>query len=206
MIRDVATAIGRIRPREMKKELPDRSQILFGRKPYLDHLLQRTVQPSLTAAVERSLMGKRCLLTKLARQLSITKPSSPVPSILERPPVSVGLTEALGETADLLLRCIVDLYSGWLSHSTYCQQARIVYHSQRQDFIGRAGDVVGYLFEKISKTAYKPGEAVGGLVKETLQALASANRDLLGGAIQLPRLQIEQARPRFALLSQAVDN
>ena len=185
----------------MKRELPDRSQILFGRQPDLDYLLQRTERPGLTAVVGRAQMGKSWLLTELARQLSIMKPPvSTVPSILAQPPVLVGFTEALGETADLLLRAVVDLYSRWLSDSTYLQQAKVVYDQQNKDLIGRAGKAVGNLFEKISKLAFMPGEVIGGLVKETFESLASANQELLSGAIQLPRLQIEQARDLLSLV------
>ena len=182
----------------MKRDLPDRSQTLFGRQPDLDYLLQRTDQPGLTAIVGRPMMGKSWLLTELARQLSIAKP--PAPSILAQPPILVGYTEAEGETADLLLRSVVDLYSRWLSNSTYWEQAQITYQQQNKDLLGKAGVAFGTLFEKLSKLGSKPGEAVGSLVKEAFENLASANRDLLTGGIQLPRLQIDQARDLLSLV------
>src|ERR1035441_2219664 len=149
----------------------------------------------MTAVVGRAQMGKSWLLTELARNAgSIHSPAVHFQTLLDQPSYLVGFAESLGETADLLLRAVVDLYSRWLSDSSYWQQAQVTYKQQKRDFIGRAGEAVGTLFEKLSKLGAKPLEAVGGLVKETFEALASANRDLLSGGIQLPRLQIEQGR------------
>jgi hypothetical protein len=183
----------------MRRQFPDRSKIWFGREPDIDFLLERSEHNGVTCVIGRAQMGKSWLLTELARRLS-NRPHrvSPSPIIFQRllAPESylVGFAESLGETADLLLRSVVDLYSRWLSDSNYWEQAQVLYQQQKKDLIGRAGEVVGSLFEKLSKLGAKPGEAVGALVKQTFETLASANRELLSRGIQLPHLQIEQGR------------
>jgi hypothetical protein len=181
----------------MNREFVDNSERLFGREPDLAYLLERAGHSGMTAVVGRAQMGKSWLLTEFARQLSRNSAhsqSTTVLKLLGQPSYLVGFAESLGETADLLLRAVVDLYSRWLSTSTYLEQAQVVVEQQKKDFISRTGEAAGVLFEKLSKLGGKPIEAVGGLVKETFEALANANRDLLSGGLQLPRLQIEQGR------------
>ena len=175
----------------MGGEFPNRSSILFGRNPDLSYLLGRAENKGITAVAGRAQMGKSWLLTELARRLS-APPSQYV----------VGFTESLGETPDLLLRAVVDLYTRWLSDSNYWEQAQVTWQQQKKDLVGNVGKAVGTIFEKLSKLGAKPVEAVGGLVKETFDGLASANRELLTGGIQLPRLQIEQGRDLLALVFQ----
>ena len=178
-------------PYNMGGEFPDRSSILFGRNPDLFHLLRRAENTGITAVAGRAQMGKSWLLTELARRLS-APPSRYV----------LGFTESLGETPDLLLRAVADLYTRWLSDSNYWEQARVVWQQQKKDLVSNVGKAFGAIVEKISKISAKPVEAVGGLVKETFEGLASANRELLTGGIQLPRLQIEQGRDLLALVFQ----
>lgn len=71
----------------------------------------------------------------------------------------------------------------------------------QKDLVGTVGAAVGTIFEKVSKLGPKPVETVGALVKETLGALAGANRELHTGGIQLPRLQLEQGRELLELVS-----
>jgi len=189
----------------MKREFADNSKALFGREPDLAYLLERSGHRGVTAVIGRAQMGKSWLLTELARRLS--RDSRPAHSraiglagLSDQPSCLVGFAESLGETADLLLRAVVDLYERWLSDSSYWEQAKVVYQQQKKDFIGRAGEAVGTLFEKLSKLGGKPTEAVGGLVKEAFERLASANRDLLTGGSQLPRLQIEEGRDLLDLV------
>ena len=174
----------------MGREFPDRSSILFGRAPDLAYLIGRSGNKGITAVVGRAQMGKSWLLTELARQLS-------------EPPSQylVGATESLGETSDLLLRAVVDLYTRWLSDSSYWEQAQVTWQQQKKDLVSNVGKAVGTIFEKLSKLAI-PVEGVGSLVKETFEGLASANRELLTGGVQLPRLQIEQGRDLLTLVSQ----
>jgi hypothetical protein len=162
------------------RELIDRSDSLFGREPDLAHLLQRSEHRGLTAIEGRAQMGKSSLLMELARRLS----ADSAPSLLAPQPRLIGFVESQGETSDLMLRAVVDLYSRWLSNSNYREQAKVVFAQQRHDFVGRAGEAAGTLFEKLFKLAGGPLEVVGGLVKETFEGLAVANRELQSGGIQ----------------------
>jgi hypothetical protein len=173
----------------MGGEFPNRSSFLFGRNPDLLYLSRRAENKGVTAVVGRAQMGKSWLLTELARKLS-ARPSQYV----------VGFTESLGETPDLLLRAVVDLYTRWLADSTYWEQAKVAWQQQKQDMVTNVGKAFGTIVEKVSKIGAKPVEALGGLVKETFEGLANANRELLTGGIQLPRLQIEQGRDLLALV------
>src|SRR5271157_549621 len=190
----------------MGREFQDRSKVLFGRGPDLAHLLSRAPQKGMTAVAGRAQMGKSWLLTELARQLS--QDGGPLRSgtmqslNLERPSYLVGFTESLGETSDLLLRAVVDLYTRWLSDSSYWEQAQVTWQQQKKDLVSNVGKAVGTIFAKISKLGSTPGEVVGGLVEKTFDALARANRDLLTGGMQIPRLQIEQGRDLLALVVQ----
>jgi hypothetical protein len=109
--------------------------------------------------------------------------------------------ESQGLTADLLLRGAVDLYSSWLSDSSYREQARVVYAQQKKDIVGRAGEAFGEIFEKLSKLVPSPLESVGALVKDTFDGLAKVNQQMLSGGVQLPRLSIEQGRDLLALVN-----
>lgn len=163
----------------MGAEFPNRSSILFGRNPDLSYLLGRAENKSITAVAGRAQMGKSWLLTELARRLS-APPSQYV----------VGFAESLGETTPLLLRAVMDLYTRWLSDSNYWEQAQIAWQQQKKDLVSNVGKAFGNIVEKISKLGPKPAETVGGLVKDTLDGLATANRELLTGGIQLSRSQI----------------
>src|SRR5215469_11020408 len=174
----------------MNREFPDRSSVLFGRQPDLDYLLDRATQKGITAVVGRPQMGKSWLLTEAARRLA-----DPPRGYL------VGFVESFGETSDLLLRTIVNLYTRWLSDSTWSERTNVVWQQQAKDLVGTVGAAVGTIFEKVSKLGPKPVEVVGALVKETLGALAGANRELQTGGIQLPRLKLEQGRELLELVS-----
>ncbi len=149
-------------------------------------------------------MGKSWLLMELASRLSLAAKPAPspldVPRLFAPPTFLVGMFELQTDASDFLLRAVVDLYSRWLSDSTYLQQAKASYELQKKDLIGKTGEAVGSIFEAISKLVV-PLEGVGKLVKGTFEGLAQANRDLLEGGTQLPRLQIDQARELLELVS-----
>ena len=178
------------------RELIDRSASIFGREPDLANLLQRSQYRGLTAVVSRAQMGKSWLLEELARQLS----HDPAPSLLGPQPRLIGFTEAEGETSDVMLRGVTDLYLRWLSSSTYDQQRKVIYAQQKDNLVGKTGEAVGSIVKELSKIAGKPAEAIGSLVNETFKGLAAANRDLKTGGNDVPRLQIEQAYELVSLL------
>ena len=190
--------------RQMTSPFPDRSGQIFGRELDIAHLLDRSRQRGITAVIGRPQMGKSWLLMELASRLSLSAKPAPspidVPHLFAPPTCLVGMFELQTDTSDFLLRAVVDLYSRWLSDSTYIQQAQASYQLQKKDLIGRTGEAVGSIFEAISKLVV-PLEGVGKLVKGTFEGLAQANRDLLEGGTQLPRLQIDQARELLELVS-----
>jgi hypothetical protein len=176
---------------------PDNSAILFGREPDLVFLAARAQYSGITAIVGRPKMGKSWLLTELARRLSSSN-STPFPvqslSLATPPQYLVGFFEQEGSSADHLLRAVADLYTRWLADSTYRQQAQIFYEQHKSDLVEKSGEAVGTILKELAGLAGKPLEKLGGIVKSAFDALATANRDLISGGLQLPRLQTEQAR------------
>ena len=191
-------------------ELKDRSELLFGRAPDLDYLLKRAEQRGITAVVGRARMGKSWLLMELARRLSQGASSLQSGTIVslnlqEGPSYLVGFKESPGESADLLLRAVMDLYARWLSDSSYWQKARIAWERQRKDLAGETAEAVGTIFKSISKLGGKPLEMVGDLVDKGLGALATATRDLKTGGARLQTLQSEQVRELLDLVAKIGD-
>jgi hypothetical protein len=193
----------------MGRPFPDRSQALYGREPDLAYLLERSQRSGLTAVVGRAQMGKSWLLVELARRLSLDGGrgrSGANPLSLAGPPRSlVGFIESQGLTADLLLRGAVDLYTSWLSDSSFREQARVVYAQQKKEIVGKTGEAFGEILEKLSKLVPSPLESVSGLVKYTFDGLAAVNREMLSGGVQLARLSIEQGRDLLALVHRITD-
>src|SRR6185312_957707 len=166
--------------------------VLFGREPDLAHLLDRVQRSGVTAVVARAQMGKSAVLGELAARLA----QQPDGEIFKAP--LVGSTESLGETSDLLLRAISNLYTRWIASSSFQEQGGVVVAQQNHDLVGRAGEVVGKLFKSLAGKSVAP---VADLVSDTLSALASANRDLKSGGLELPRLQTEQARDLLQIVA-----
>jgi hypothetical protein len=105
----------------MAEPFEDRRDRLFGRADAIDHLLGRVRFKGLTAVVARPQMGKSWLLTEVSRRLG---------DDLD-PPQLVGFARSYGETPDLLLRAVVDLYERWLSSADYVDKAKMVWGQQQ---------------------------------------------------------------------------
>jgi len=157
-------------------EIRDRSNRLFGRTPDLQRLKSRADRTGLTAVVARPQMGKSWLLVELARLLSKD--------------CLVGLTESFGETSDLMLRAIVDLYQRWLTDLTYWKQARLVWEQQHDKLLPALGGAFGSIARDLLGLV-TPAAAV---VKEALEGLLATNETLKTGGVKVPRLLYEQAR------------
>jgi hypothetical protein len=188
----------------MKSDFADNSSVLFGREHDLAYLLERSRVPGVTAVIGQPQMGKSWLLTEAARQLSCDGWTSHAPlpgalSLAALPPL-VGLVESQGESADMLPRAVQDLYTRWLSDSSYWQQAGVVIEQQKKDWVGRMGEAVGGLVSRVAILHGKGAEVVAGLVKQTFEGLATANRELLSGGMQLPRLQIEDSQELLSIV------
>ena len=166
----------------MLKPFPDRTGALFGRDVDLAFLEERAELKGITAVVGRAQMGKSWLLKEAARRLSLDPHKH-----------LVGFTEA-AEPTDLFRQAAADLYARWLSDSSLSQQAQMILKQQQKDIVGKAGTVVGTIFESLSKAIGAPGEALGSLVKEAFNGMASINRELVSGSINVPPLQGEETR------------
>jgi hypothetical protein len=126
-----------------------------------------------------------------------------ITSTVTHPECLVGRWESTGGKDDLLLRVAVDLYSRWLSDSTYREQAELYFYRHRQDLIGTVGETVGAIFEQISKGT--PLEGVAGVIKITLDKLVSANRDLHGDRLTIAPLQIDQAHDLLEVVNKVTN-
>jgi hypothetical protein len=145
----------------MARELADRRDRLFGREGDLAALTKRARYKGLTAVVARPQMGKSWLLTELARRLSAE----------HEPPHLVGFAESFGETPDLLLRTVVDLYARWLSDAGLWQQAQKVWQNEKPNLLPGVAKAVAKIFKETNPVT-KPAAVV---VEETINGLVAAD-------------------------------
>ena len=170
------------------KPFPDRRPQLFGREPDLEALCARVRIKGLTAVAARPQMGKSWLLTELARRLSQA----------DEPRHLVGFSESAGETPDLLLRTVVDLYTRWLSDADYRQQATMVWDQQKPNLLPGIAKTVARIFKETVGKAAKP---VAVAVEDAINGLIAADQSLKTGGLQLPTLSYEQARDLVAAVA-----
>ena len=173
----------------MALDFPDRRDRLFGREGDLQFLTNRTQFSGLSAVAARPQMGKSWLLKELARCLSTE----------QVPPHLVGFATSSGDTPDLLLRAVVDLYERWLSDAGYLEQAKMVWNQQKPNVLPGVSKAVGKIFSEIGGKVAKPVTAV---VEEAIKGLIAANQTLMSGGMQLPALQYDQARDLIATVAQ----
>ena len=144
---------------------PDRRDLLFGREPDIAYLMGRAKAKGLTAVVGRPKMGKTWLLEEVARRLASDEG------------YLVGYHECRGQTSDLFLRAISDLYTRWLSDASYLAQARSLWKRHKDHVITGVGKAVGKVFKAVAGMAGSPLEKLGDLVQEAFGGLAIADRD-----------------------------
>jgi hypothetical protein len=160
--------------------MPTDRELGFGRDKDIETLFARVRLKGLTAVVGRPQMGKSWLLTELARRLST-----------DHDPVHlVGFARSYGQTSDLLLRAIIDLYQRWLADAGCRQKAQMVWTQQKPDLLPGVFKAVSRIFGELDIVA-KPIVAA---VDEAINGLVQANQTLATGGIQLPTLQYDQAR------------
>ncbi len=169
----------------MAHELPDRQHCLFGREGDLVRLRGRARFKGLTAVVARPQMGKSWLLNEFARRLAQE----------HEPPLLVGFAESAGQTPDLLLRAVVDLYIRWLADAGYRQQAKMVWEQQSGNVLPGVAKAVA----KMIKEAGQIANPITGIVEDAINGLIATNQTLTTGGIQLPALQYDQARDLVSL-------
>lgn len=164
----------------MSRELPDHRHRFFGREQDVAALMDRIGRQGLTALVGRPQIGKSWLLNELARRLASDEPRH-----------LVGIAESKGETPDLLLRAIEDLYARWLEDAGARQQAKMAWDQQKKNLLPAVATAVGSIFDAAARTTREP---ILTIVKSGLDGLTAANRDLRTGGLTIPTLQYDQAR------------
>jgi hypothetical protein len=168
---------------------------MFGRAGDLETLCARALDRGITFVTGRPKMGKTWVLQELGRSLTYDQKrrSSGQSKYL------VGYHECL-EGEDNILRVVSDLYTRWLSEADYAQQARQLWQSSQGQRTGIVATEMGKLCEKLD-TKQLVGLDLGGLVKETLNGLVTANERLTTGGLQTPKLSYEVARDLVAQLA-----
>ena len=189
----------------MPTEFKDNSDKLFGREPDLIYLRQRAEIPGVTAVVAGPQMGKSWLLTELGRQLAATRTSVSDESWLNRGYL-VGFHEAQGETPDLLLRAVSDLYARWLGDSSFREQAEAYYQQNKEHFIGRAGKAAATILSKLAGLAGPSIKSITEAIAEATKQLVDANDQLTSGSLQFKPLQADQARDLLQIVHQISGN
>ncbi len=162
-------------------EFPDRQSELFGREVSLEHLVVRAGGRGLTAVTGRPKMGKTWLLEELSRTLSLEHG------------FLVGYAECMGETADLMLRAVADLYTRWLADASNWQQAKSLWRRHKSRVVTYVGEAVGSVFRAVDESGALGKTGIGEAVQTTFTKLARANMDLVTGGLELPRLAYQQA-------------
>jgi hypothetical protein len=189
----------------MPKEFKDNSATLFGREPDLQQLRIRAERSGVTAVVGRPQMGKSWLLTELARQLTATRTDVSDQSFLYRGYL-VGFHEARGETPDLLLRAVSDLYARWLADSSLREKANAFYLQNQEGFVGRAGVAAGKIFSKLAGLASPSLKVISEIISEATSQLVDANVQLTSGGLQFKPLQADQALELLQIVHQISGN
>ena len=163
----------------MTEAFPDRNDQLFGREETARQLTERAYRSGLTVLVGRPLMGKTWTLTEIARRLT------------ESGTFLVGYHESKGAETSHLLYAVSDLYTRWLQDSSLREQAISLWRRHRDSLVPRIGQMVGTLFERLSKNVYSEG--IAALVRTTFDGLAEIQRDLASGGIEMAPLPYDQA-------------
>ena len=163
------------------RELADRRDQLFGRDGDLANLVRHARYKGLTAVVARPQMGKSWLLTELARLLAQE----------HEPRNLVGFAKSRGETPDLLLRAVVDLYARWLSDANSWQKAKQVLENEKANLLANFAQALARIFGKVADPAFKGLAAV---IEEVINGLVVADDRLRTGGLKLPTLSYDQAR------------
>ena len=157
----------------------DRSEQLFGRETDVLCLLDRAKNSGMTALVARPLMGKTWLLNEVARRLTDGRQ------------YLVGYHESTAAESSHLLYAVSNLYTRWLSDSSMREQAISLWQRHQHDLVPRIGQMIGSLFEKLAGKQFPGG--VGGLVSGAFDGLASTQKDLLNGGLNIAPLPYAQA-------------
>ena len=151
----------------------DRSDLLFGRQPDIDYLLERVQHTGLTAVYGRPQKGKTWLLEQVGWILENQQKHL------------VGYNESRGETSDHLLRAVIDLYSRWVASASSTKQIESIFNRHKKELTTGAGVQVAKALSE-----FIPG---GGLIKIALDGLSSWDSDLKTARSGLAPLDYDKA-------------
>ncbi len=165
----------------------------FGRQPDVNYLLERATAPGVTFVVARPKMGKTWLLLEVAQRLSEPGPDGKGPAFL------VGYHECKGGEP-LIQYTVQDLYTRWLGQASLREEALQVWDQQKEGLLSKAAGAVAAIFGGVSKLSGLVPDAVGDLVKGTIDGLVSANNKLKSGDLDVPRLSYDHSRDLVSAL------
>ncbi|HUN58209.1 MAG TPA: hypothetical protein VMU41_08850, partial [Candidatus Binataceae bacterium] len=160
------------------REIPNRSDRLFGREQDLRELSKSADRKGVTVIVGRPMMGKSWVLAELARRLA------------QNGHWLVGRAQSYGQSSDVMLYAVVDLYQRWLSDLNYRKQAKLVWQQEREKLLPTLAKAFGAIFKIVPGV----GRPTAEVVKGAIEGLLTANEDLKTGGTKLPALAYEQAR------------
>jgi tetratricopeptide (TPR) repeat protein len=170
----------------VKTHFLDRRKHLFGRAGDIRLLQDRAMQSGITAVLGRRLMGKSWTLEDTAR------------SLLETGSFLVGYHESNGESNHLLY-AVASLYASWLSSAPMRQQALSLWQRHKSELVPRVGQLVGEVLERLGGMVVP--EQVSIIVRKGFDKLAVAQKDALGGGVELSPLAYEQALSLASLVA-----
>lgn len=161
----------------------DKRYALFGRADDLKKLRCRANYCGLTVLVGRPQSGKSTLLRELARTLMEDN-------------LLVGYQESKGGSPDNVLRAVSDLYTRWLSDTTYYEQAKTLYKQQSKNAFSGAAGVLAKVFGEAPGIS-KP---VGVMIESAINGLLQAHEDFNSGRLIMSPLQYDQTNELLTLV------
>jgi hypothetical protein len=172
---------------------PEASRPLFGREPDMSYLLARARTQGLTAVIGRPQIGKSRLLRQACTDLRLHHG------------FLTGYAESTGETADLLLRALSDLYTSWIQDASYRQQLKLLYTQHKGNLVGGVGSMVAQVADKVLALSQVTPPIVGDIVKQGMLSLLDFEREFKSGGMTLPKLSYEQARDLVGIVANLVE-
>ena len=166
----------------MPYDILSQKDLIYGRAPDLAHLRQRAENNGLTVVLGRPQQGKTWLLQELARTLD------------DSGQVAVGFGRSYGESADLMLRAVQDLYARWLTRAGVWGRVKAAGDAPASWLAGPVKLVLDHLVKAVAGD----NALTESMVRQALDALIMANKEATGAAGFLPTLKYDQARDLVA--------
>jgi len=165
------------------------SRPFFGRVPDLAYALERARTQGLTVVIGRPQVGKSRLLRQVYTDLRAQHG------------FLTGYAECSGETADLFLRALSDLYTSWIQDASYRQQLKLLYKQHKGNLVGGVGSMVATIVDKALALSQVTPPLVADIVKNGMLSLLDFQREFKSGGMTLPKLSYEQSRDLVVTLA-----